>query len=272
MAVPRIRDHTRNGMEQQTRYLVRWYDGTIEFLTPCHRRAYTKALSRSGIYPRVTRCSVEGRKVVPATNRISRKWCRYWAHRRRHFWNALRSAASIGIPKVGVKRTGHFVFLGETPTTTGNWIASTPIPSQTLESRVTRLHGQDKVMLLAFARKILQLLINPLLTFAENRPLRYIRQGLNTSRSDDSHLDAFPSQSKNLVKPTNFSTSNASFPQAPAEASIPADHHTPALSKIINKRFATCGITTSPARFWPKYSGSPMTRACQQSASCERKK
>jgi hypothetical protein len=40
--------------------------------------------------------------------------------------------------------------------TIGNWIASTPIPDQTLETRVTRLDGQEKVMLLAFARRILR--------------------------------------------------------------------------------------------------------------------
>ena len=41
-------------------------------------------------------------------------------------------------------------------TTTGNWITSTPIPDQTLESRVTRVDGQDEVVLLTFARKILR--------------------------------------------------------------------------------------------------------------------
>ncbi|KIX91893.1 uncharacterized protein Z520_12398 [Fonsecaea multimorphosa CBS 102226] len=36
----------------------------------------------------------------------------------------------------------------------GNWIAATPIPDQTLESRETRLEGKDKELLLALARKI----------------------------------------------------------------------------------------------------------------------
>lgn len=40
--------------------------------------------------------------------------------------------------------------------TIGNWIASTAIPDQTLETRVTKLDGQGKAMLLAFARKILR--------------------------------------------------------------------------------------------------------------------
>ncbi|TKA28453.1 hypothetical protein B0A50_03920 [Salinomyces thailandicus] len=38
--------------------------------------------------------------------------------------------------------------------TQGNWIAETPIPDQTLESRETRLSGGDKQLLLALARKI----------------------------------------------------------------------------------------------------------------------
>ncbi|EEU47563.1 uncharacterized protein NECHADRAFT_92119 [Fusarium vanettenii 77-13-4] len=37
----------------------------------------------------------------------------------------------------------------------GNWIASTPIPSQSLESRETKLDGQEKQQLLAFLRKVL---------------------------------------------------------------------------------------------------------------------
>ncbi|OAL34925.1 hypothetical protein AYO20_05886 [Fonsecaea nubica] len=36
----------------------------------------------------------------------------------------------------------------------GNWIAETPIPDQTLESRETRLEGEDRELLLALARKI----------------------------------------------------------------------------------------------------------------------
>ncbi|GIZ44610.1 hypothetical protein CKM354_000780400 [Cercospora kikuchii] len=38
----------------------------------------------------------------------------------------------------------------------GNWIAATPIPHQTLESREVRLDGQDKVLLLNLMRKILK--------------------------------------------------------------------------------------------------------------------
>jgi hypothetical protein len=38
----------------------------------------------------------------------------------------------------------------------GNWIASTPIPDQSLESRETRLEGSDQEILLAFARKVLR--------------------------------------------------------------------------------------------------------------------
>lgn len=38
----------------------------------------------------------------------------------------------------------------------GNWIASTPIPDQSLETRERRLSGKDKELLLALARKILR--------------------------------------------------------------------------------------------------------------------
>ncbi|EPE02639.1 protein kinase [Ophiostoma piceae UAMH 11346] len=37
----------------------------------------------------------------------------------------------------------------------GNWIASTPIPDQTLEIRETKLKGEEKQQLLAFVRKVL---------------------------------------------------------------------------------------------------------------------
>lgn len=39
---------------------------------------------------------------------------------------------------------------------TGNWIAATPIPSQSIESRETRLKGREKELFLAFIRKILR--------------------------------------------------------------------------------------------------------------------
>ncbi|OAA68199.1 protein kinase [Niveomyces insectorum RCEF 264] len=38
----------------------------------------------------------------------------------------------------------------------GNWIAATPIPEQTLETRETRLAGEDKALLVALARKLLR--------------------------------------------------------------------------------------------------------------------
>ncbi|KID95432.1 protein kinase-like protein, partial [Metarhizium majus ARSEF 297] len=37
----------------------------------------------------------------------------------------------------------------------GNWIASTPIPDQSLESRETRLEGKEKQLFLTFVRKVL---------------------------------------------------------------------------------------------------------------------
>jgi hypothetical protein len=43
-----------------------------------------------------------------------------------------------------------------TDTVIGNWIASTPIPEQSLESREMRLEGRDQEILVAFARKVLR--------------------------------------------------------------------------------------------------------------------
>jgi hypothetical protein len=37
----------------------------------------------------------------------------------------------------------------------GNWIASTPIPAESLETRETRLQGEQKQLFLAFVRKLL---------------------------------------------------------------------------------------------------------------------
>lgn len=43
----------------------------------------------------------------------------------------------------------------ETMASLGNWIAATPIPDQSLESRETRLEGKAKELLLGFVRRIL---------------------------------------------------------------------------------------------------------------------
>lgn len=41
-------------------------------------------------------------------------------------------------------------------TTEGNWIAATPIPEQSLETREMRLEGKDRQLLLMLLRKILK--------------------------------------------------------------------------------------------------------------------
>ncbi|KDN70753.1 putative protein kinase [Colletotrichum sublineola] len=38
----------------------------------------------------------------------------------------------------------------------GNWIAATPIPNQSFESREIRLKGEEKELLVAFVRKVLR--------------------------------------------------------------------------------------------------------------------
>jgi hypothetical protein len=52
-------------------------------------------------------------------------------------------------------------------TRTGNWIASTPIPEQTFESREVRLEGVDKELLVAFARKVIRWLPEERMSAAE---------------------------------------------------------------------------------------------------------
>lgn len=41
-------------------------------------------------------------------------------------------------------------------TAKGNWIAATPIPEQSLESREKRLNGKDKELLLQYVRRVLR--------------------------------------------------------------------------------------------------------------------
>jgi hypothetical protein len=49
----------------------------------------------------------------------------------------------------------------------GNWIATTPIPDQTIESRELRLEGKEKELFIAFLRKILRWLPEDRLTAEE---------------------------------------------------------------------------------------------------------
>jgi phosphoserine phosphatase len=57
--------------------------------------------------------------------------------------------------------------IGRLTKTTGNWIASTPIPDQTFESREVRLEGLDKDLLAAFARKVIRWLPEERMSAAE---------------------------------------------------------------------------------------------------------
>lgn len=65
----------------------------------------------------------------------------------------MKRLGSIGTPRVSLlcTRSRNGLLL----TASGNWIASTPIPDQSLESRETKLEGQEKQQLLAFVRKVL---------------------------------------------------------------------------------------------------------------------
>src|SRR5690554_3251253 len=93
----------------------------------------------------------------------SQRWSPSWDPHPRSFWSAARSAISIGILKVCATHTPCPIDIGlhrlsgiPLLTVKGNWIAATPIPDQSLETRETRLGGKDKELLLALARKILR--------------------------------------------------------------------------------------------------------------------
>ncbi|KAF2150081.1 protein kinase [Myriangium duriaei CBS 260.36] len=56
-------------------------------------------------------------------------------------------------PKPFLKRSPKAAYYWDSQ---GNWIAKTPIPDQSLESRLTGLEGKDREMVLAFLRRILR--------------------------------------------------------------------------------------------------------------------
>lgn len=67
----------------------------------------------------------------------------------------------------------------------GHWIASTPIPNQSLESRDTRMKGKDRELLLVLLRKILRWL-------PEERPSAedlYEDEFITQFMSEDKHSD-----------------------------------------------------------------------------------
>lgn len=86
------------------------------------------------------------------------RWSLSWDPHRSSFCIAAIDVVSAGTQKVRIpdSRIGSVsISLGiASLTIKGNWIAATPIPDQTLESRETRLEGKDKELLLALAHKI----------------------------------------------------------------------------------------------------------------------
>jgi hypothetical protein len=89
-------------------------------------------------------------------NSILRRWCPSWAHLQKPSLHAARNVVSTGILMVRSPDPQFLTCIRGTDTVIGNWIASTPIPEQSLESREMRLEGRDQEILVAFARKVLR--------------------------------------------------------------------------------------------------------------------
>ena len=68
----------------------------------------------------------------------------------------------------------------------GVWIATTPIPNQTLESREMRLKGKDRELLLALVRKILRWLPEDRPSAEELFEDEFILQFMNENESSAS--------------------------------------------------------------------------------------
>jgi hypothetical protein len=83
------------------------------------------------------------------------RWSLSWDPHPSSFCIAAIDVVGTGTQKVRIPGSRISISLGiASLTIKGNWIAATPIPDQTLESRETRLKGKDKELLLALARKI----------------------------------------------------------------------------------------------------------------------
>ncbi len=84
---------------------------------------------------------------------------RLWLSRKADRFSGGRHASSVPSTR---NHHGHGMGLQNrhmvrrTNSAQGRWIAATPLPSQTLETRDTRLEGKDKELLLQLARKILR--------------------------------------------------------------------------------------------------------------------
>lgn len=90
---------------------------------------------------------------ILTTSNTSPRWYPLWVLHRRSFFSGAISAASTGTQKVSVTLLEIVYALLNT---SGNWIAVTPIPDQTLEMLEKRHVGREKELLLALARKILR--------------------------------------------------------------------------------------------------------------------
>jgi len=91
-------------------------------------------------------------------NCILPRWSLSWDRPQRPSSSAVKYANGTGTLKVGVFEISFLASPHQDPslTSVGRWIAATPLPNQTLESRETRLAGKDKELLLQFTRKILR--------------------------------------------------------------------------------------------------------------------
>ena len=119
---------------------------------------------------------------------ILQKWCPSWDLPRGLFWNAVTDAVVTGTLKVSKTCTGDTridVSTGmNSLTIKGNWIASTPIPHQTLETREKCLEGKDKELLLGLSCKILRWLPEDRPSAEELFEDEFLIQWENVEKSD----------------------------------------------------------------------------------------
>ncbi|KAF6794987.1 protein kinase [Colletotrichum sojae] len=71
----------------------------------------------------------------------------------------------------------------------GNWIAATPVPDQSFESRETRLEGRDKELLISLARKILRWVPEERPTAEELFEDEFLRQCLQEGTTEAQGFD-----------------------------------------------------------------------------------
>lgn len=111
---------------------------------------------RYGIYLKAVAFFMPLKTAFWMMSNILLRWLPSWGLPHRASFNGVRNAASTGMMKVSIylyhlsiswKRFKTEIILGQ-------WIAATPIPEQSLDTREWRLEGEDHRLLLDFLSKI----------------------------------------------------------------------------------------------------------------------